>query len=408
MRLWITGLSLGLRDLLHDRSSFLTQALALATILAPLLVLYSLRVGVVSSLVADLAEDPRNRQILATQQGHYPPDFFDALRADPRVGFAVGHASPIAREMVFAKQTINQTGGLAPRADGVVLGSGPGDPFLGGNQDAPRRTEAVLSRGLASRLGVGPGDRILLSAVRRLAGEDEALDLPLTVTGFVDPALWDADGALLADETLAAVEQWRDGLAVPAFGWTGREATRPFAYRNFRLYARDLPGLRALHADLSARGLPVRAPRLKEFEGIMALNTALGMIFAVIATAGALGFLVSFGATLWGSVNRKRPALSVLRLHGLPRLHTALFPVVQATAIAVVGWALATAAYLAATTALNAALSGKLMVSGTVSRLDPGHFGAAFALTVGVALLASLTAAWQVTRIEPGEGIRGN
>lgn len=404
MRLWITGLSLGLRDLFHDRSGFLTQVLALATVLAPLLVLYSLRVGVVSSLVADLSEDPRNRQIVATQQGHYPPDFFDALRADPRVSFAVGHASPIARELTFARETQ----GVGARADGVVLGSGPGDPFLGRDLAPPARGEAVLSRGLAARLGVQPGDRVVLSAVRRLAGEEEALALSLAVTGFVDPALWEADGALLADETLAAVEQWRDGAAVPAFGWAGREAARSFAYRNFRLYARDLPDLRSLHAELAARGLPVRAPRLKEFENIMALNAALGVIFLIIAAAGALGFLFSFGATQWGSVKRKRPALSVLRLHGLPRPQAALFPVVQAFVVAACGWALASGAYFAAATALNRTLADKLLVSGTISQLTPVHFGIAFALTVGVALLASMTAAWQVTRIEPGEGIRGN
>lgn len=404
MRLWITGLSLGLRDLLHDRSSFLTQVLALATVLAPLLVLYSLRVGVVSSLVADLSEDPRNRQIVATQQGHYPPEFFDALRADPRVGFVVGHASPIARELTFAKEAE----GVAPRADGVVLGSGPGDPLLGHGVAPPARDGTVLSRGLAARLGVRQGDRVVLSAVRRLAGTEESLAVPLTVTGFVDPALWEADGALLADETLAAVEQWRDGAAVPAFGWAGRETATPFAYRNFRLYARDLPGLRSLHADLAARGLNVRAPRLKEFENIMALNAALGVIFLIIAAAGALGFLFSFGATQWGSVKRKRPALSVLRLHGLPRLPAALFPMVQAIVVAACGWALASGAYFTAAAALNRSLADKLLISGTISSLAPVHFGTAFALTVGVALLASMTAAWQVTRIEPGEGIRGN
>ena len=398
-----TGISFGLRDLLHDRSGFLTQVLALVAVLLPLLVLYSLRVGVVSTLVERLAEDPRNRQIVAMQQGHYDAAFFTGLRADPRVAFVVGHASPIAREVAFSKAME----GVAPRAEGVVLGSGPGDPLLGRRPVPPGPLDAVVTQSLAARLGVGEGERIVLSAVRRQRGADEALALELKVAGIIAAAAWEADGALLAEDTLSAVEQWRDGMAVPAFGWSGGTGGAPFAYRNFRLYARDLPSLRSLHADLLARGLAVSAPRLRDFESVMSLNEALGTIFTVIAGAGGAGFLLSFGSMLWGNVVRKRKALSVLRLHGLPRESATLFPVAQAVAVAVAGWVLASGLYIGAAAALNRSLGDKLLVSGTVSRLAADHFGAALALTVGAALLASLTAAWQVTRIQPGEGMHG-
>lgn len=398
-----TAVWLGCRDLLHDRAGFATQVLALVAVLVPLLVLYSLRVGVIGSLVAELSEDPRNRQIAVTRQGHFPPAFFDGLRRDPRVGFVVGHASPIAREVEFTKAVE----GIAPRAEGIVLGSGPGDPLLGRRLAPPGRLQTVLTRTLAARLGAAVGDRVVLGALRTAGGREEDLALPLTVTGIMEPALWDGDGALLADETLSAVEQWRDGMAVPAFGWPGVESAVPFAYRNFRLYARDLPALRSLHLDLTARGLSVSAPRLKEFENIMGLNSALGLIFGIIATAGGIGFLLSFGATLWGNVERKRQALCVLRLHGLLRRDAALFPVAQAVVVVTVGWGLAWLLLTGAAEALNRSLAGAIRVDGAISRLDPQQLGIAFAATLAVGLLASSAAAWRVTRIEPGEGIHG-
>ncbi|MBF0305347.1 MAG: hypothetical protein HQL41_06845 [Alphaproteobacteria bacterium] len=394
------GAVLGLRDLLHDRAGFFTQTMALAAVLAPLLLLYSLRVGVVGTLLEELESDPRNRQLLTTRQGHFPNGFIEQLRLDPRVAFVSGHASPIARSLSLSVAE----GAVVPQVRGVVLASGPGDPLMPPGAAAPGEREVLLTPSLAERLSVAPGDRVRVEPSRRLDGVEEVLDLTLTITGLTDQAVWDAEGALLAESTLAAIEQWLDGTAIPEFGWHGRDPDAPFAFRNFRLYARNLTDLKSLHADLS-RDVPVRAPRLADYEAVVQLNRGLGIVFGVIATSGGLGFLLSFGATLWGNVNRKRHALSVLRLHGLLRRHAALFPVAQAVGIAVAGCILAVAAHAAAALILNVVLSDKLIVSGTVSRLEPAHLAAAFGMTISMALLASLSAAWQVLRIEPGEGI---
>lgn len=399
-----TALSLGLRDLLHDRAGFATQVMALVAVLVPLLILYSLWVGVIGSLVSRLAEDPRNRQIIPTRQGHFPPEFFTELQADRRVDFVVGHASPIAREVSFTRAVE----GVAPRADGVVLGSGPGDPLLGGRLPPPGQRETVLSAPLAARLKVAAGGQILLTALRGSGGQDEELALTLTVVGIMPLALWESEGALLAEETLSAVEQWRDGFLVPAFGWPGNEPTTTFSYRNFRLYARDLPALQSLHADLTARGLPVSAPRLKEYEGIVSLDAALGMIFGIIAAAAGVGFLLSFGATLWGNVERKRHALSALRLYGLLRRNAALFPVAQAVAVVAVGWVLAWMVHAILVELLKHNLASAIPIDSAVGRLDGRHALIGFATTLAAGLLASASASWHVMRIEPGEGIHGH
>lgn len=405
MRTFGVALLLAWRDLRRDGVGLTTQVLALASVLAPLLVLYSLRVGVIGTLVEQLSEDPRNRQIVAVQQGNYPSAFFDRLRSDRRVSFAIGHASPIAREMDFSKAG---GGGLATVMPGIVLGTGLGDPLLPKTAAVPGPGEAVVSPGMAGRLGLAVGDTVTLSAPRRLNGRDEVLNLKLKVTGFYDPAILATDGALLAEPTLSAIERWRDGLAAPELGEGGRAPEQPFAYRNFRLYAVDLAGLRDLTLELQREGLPVQAPRLKEYENIMALNAALGGIFVVISAAGGLGFMLSFGANQWGRVASKRRALSLLRLQGLPRGMAAAFPMAQAVAVAVFGWTLAVAIYLLGAHALNTGLAANLQLTGAISRLETDHFIVAGGLTLAIAVLASLLAAWRVMGIEPGEGIHGS
>ena len=56
-------LRLALADIWHERVLFLCSALGCAAVLAPLIVLFGLRQGVVAGLRAELLEDPRAREI---------------------------------------------------------------------------------------------------------------------------------------------------------------------------------------------------------------------------------------------------------------------------------------------------------------------------------------------------------
>ncbi|WP_029011522.1 FtsX-like permease family protein [Niveispirillum irakense] len=396
------GPGLSLRDMAHDRIDLLTRVFALAAVLLPLLVLYSLRHGVIATMVQEMSADPRNRQIQLRQVVSLDPSFLDGLRADPRVAFVVGTASPIAGTLDFELAG----DGVVPRASALAMASGPGDPLLGGHPP-PGRGEVVLTPSLAARLGgVQAGDRIELNLLRQpREGEAELLELPLTVATVLDRAAWAEDGALLDQTLMWGLEHWQDFNAVPAFGWPGRTDGSPFVLRNFRLYARDMPALRGLLGDLENGGLNVAADRLGDYERVLALDRALGLVFLVVAGSTAAGLMVSLSATLWAGVLRKRRTLSLLRLHGLPAGQTMLFPVIQALGVAVMGWALAVMLYGVVSALLNLALRDRLVAGGQASLLTGWHLLAALGLTLALALAASALAAWRVARIEPGEGL---
>lgn len=392
---------LGLFDLKREPTAFLCHVLALAAVLAPLLILYGLKHGVVSTMTRDLAADADIRQIVIKGVGEHPPALLEALRGDPLVGFVAPHPRPINADQIFAKAGLRG----APTLPGTVLGTGPGDPLLAAGMAAPGPDEALLSAGLARDLGVGAGDGVLVIAERSLDGPETAA-VPLRVIGVLDAAAWSTQGALLHPETLIALDRWSEGYRVPALGETGRPAPPGgFTYATFRLFAANLDAVAPLAATLTEAGLNV-GTKANRIATLQAFDRSLGVVFGIIAAVAGAGYLFSFGANLWANVARKSHELSVLRLQGLSRRATIAFPGAQAIVIAAAGWAVATLFYLAAAALINGALGDGLMVAGEVCRLETEHHLLAAAASLAVALLAAAVAAHRVTAIDPAEGMR--
>lgn len=65
---------LALQDLWHDRIISFCIASSLVAVIAPLLLLFGLRFGIVSQLQDELANDPRNLEIRMLSSGSYDPN----------------------------------------------------------------------------------------------------------------------------------------------------------------------------------------------------------------------------------------------------------------------------------------------------------------------------------------------
>src|SRR5689334_21904907 len=72
---------LALADLLHDRLVSFCQLALLVALFSPLLLLFSLKYGIVTTLLDDLASNPDTLQVKPIGAYHLGPDFFAALRA---------------------------------------------------------------------------------------------------------------------------------------------------------------------------------------------------------------------------------------------------------------------------------------------------------------------------------------
>ncbi len=387
------------RDYLHEWQMSLCFVIALAAILGPMMVLFGLKFGIVGAMVDQLIEDPRNREIRPVSSGRYHDGWLEHVGARPDVSFLVPRTRSIAATIELASEssTRNVRVELIPSADG--------DPLLPPGQAPEGVTRIVLSESTAKKLQLGAGDTVDGSIARQFRNRKERVHLPLTVTAVAPAQAFLRDGAFVSVTLLEALEDFRDGRAVPRMGWAGDHASSVRTYPSFRLYARSIYDVAALGDAFADLGVDVRT-RAADIERVQRMNRNLTAIYWAIAVIGLFGFSLSLGANLWANVDRKRKELSVLRLVGFRTLDIAWFPMVQALYTAVLGWSLAVGLYQVVSWIINQMMASQLEAGQKVCRLLLHHYQIALALTCGAAIISAGLAGLRSARIEPSESLR--
>ena len=136
------------------------------------------------------------------------------------------------------------------------------------------------------------------------------------------------------------------------------------------------------------------------------LDRYLTATFLMIAAIGVAGYLLSFGASMWVNVDRKRRELSVLQLLGIRSSVIMFFPIVQSGFIALCGGALAIVLFWSISLLINDYFAREAGQFQGLCRLLPSHLIISLFATLVCAMTASVLAALRVTRIEPSRGLR--
>ncbi len=393
---------LALTDYFYEWQMSSCFILALAAVLAPMMILFALKFGIVGSMMEQLIEDPRNREIRPVGSGHYDPAWFDAVRARPEVAFVVPRTRSLAATMQLKSAN-------APRIVPVeLIPTAAGEPLFQKNIRIPvGLRQIVLSESAARKLRVGVGDRVDGSLNRRHGGRSERVHVELTVVGVTRLAAFARDGAFAPLDLVVATEDFLDGRAVPPLGWQGDP---PLAgersFPGFRLYASAIEHVAALRDGLVASGIEVRT-RAADIDIVQTMEQRLSAVFWFVAVIGLAGFSLSLGANLWANVDRKKRELSVLRLVGFRTSDIVWFPVLQALLTGVLGWLLASLIYLGVEASINRMLMPQAVEEGgAICRLLPVHFEMALVFTVGAAVLAAALGGLRAARIQPSDGLR--
>ncbi len=399
MRVFKT-LKLATRDYRHEWQMSGCFVLALAAVLGPMLVLFGLKFGIVGGMLDQLIENPANREIRPVGSGRFDRAWLGALRQREDVAFLVPRTRSIAATVQLKSENSSRI------LNAEVIPSDAGDPLLEGVETMPDGLRSVvLSESAASKLGARPGDNIDGSLVRQYRGKRERVHIDLNVAAIAPPAAFGRDGAFADLLLVEALEDFRDGHAVPALNWAGDTPTQDRTYPSFRLYARSIYDVAELKAALNRAGVDSRT-KAGDIELVMKMDRNLSTIYWAIAFIGLVGFSLSLGASLWANVDRKRKELSVLRLVGFRTGDIIWFPMIQALYTAVLGWALAVAIYQGAALAINDMLSVQLADGQQVCVLLTEHYVAALVVTAVSAVLAAALAGMRSARIAPAEGLR--
>jgi len=399
---WRGALGLAWRDFLHEWRISLCLIFAVSAVLAPLLVLFGLRSGIVTTLSERLKSDPVNRELV--MRGHHvlPPEWFAAMAHDTAVGFVLPRTRRLSATMTLER------GDSGTLQDVDLVPTAAGDPLLPAGTPIPADLhDVLLTSTAASRLHTEPGTALQGLVTRQLDGRPEAVRVPLTVRGVLPETAFGHDAVFVPLELLVAVEDYRDGFAVTelgvADGQPSRLANRPFA--SARLYARELDDVAPLAERLRAQDIEV-VTRAHEIESVKAIDRVLTLIFVVLAAIAVTGAFLSLTASLWANVDRKRREIALLRLLGLRAGPVIGFPATQAVLVALGGLALSAVAYVVVAAIFNRAFATQLGRDEFVCALQPRHAVYAVWLTLLFALIASIVGGYRATRIDPAESLR--
>lgn len=393
-------LRLILADIRHDRIAVLCQALAVAAVLVPLMVLLGLRAGVIGTLIERMDSDPAMRLILpeVTGNARFDQAWFDQWRARADVAFVLPNTRAIAGQVDLVTNT-----GETLRVS--LNPTAPGDP-LGGGEVVTGPDKIALTAETARRLAVKAGDPLTLAIERTRGGRIEPASLKVTVAAILPIEKAAGTGAYVTLPLLLDIQSFRDGYRVPGLGDIGTDlAPETNNFPLFRLYARSIRDVAPLAEALRADGVQP-STRESEIANTLQLDANLRAVLAIILAAAALGIAVSLLAGQLAALQKKRRDLAILKLIGYGPGWLAALPVGQILAVCLIGGVLASLLFLGAATAINRFFAGSLGAGESACRLSLGEIAGIMAATLIVALPAGLAAGWRATRIDPAQEVR--
>jgi putative ABC transport system permease protein len=399
-RLRLLG-SLALQDLWHDRKVSLCIAASLVAVIAPLLLLFGLKHGVVSQLQDELLRDPRNLEVKMLSNGNYDSAWIERVRQRPETGFALGQTRSLNTQ---ADLLI----GLQRFVEGAeIIATEPGDPQLNLPQLNPTGNQVILSARAAQRLQANVGDRVQMRVLRRLDGVNERGEMTLTVLAVLDGARFGRAAGFVAPPLLLSLERFRDGYQVRQFNVdTGKPLgdLQPL-YARARLYARDIDQVAPLERWLNEQHIETSS-RLADIDNVKAINHVLGLIFGVIALAALIGCVASMVGAFLANIDRKRKSLAVLRLLGFKRRAVGGFVVMQALLLSLAGYLGGLGFYAVGSHLFDYLLGSSQATGSFVCHITIWHGLAALLLTFLVAALVAVIGAVRAINIQPAESLR--
>jgi putative ABC transport system permease protein len=375
------------------------SAVALAAVLAPLLILYGLKLGIVTALLDQLRSDPNIRRVGVSGYQPLTDADIETIRALPQTGFVVGAPRSIAARVEMRRE---------PSAMKVLtadwLPSAEGDPLLAGRETAPLTQDGIiLSEPVAEKLNAKISDTILAAVYRN--NQNETYELTQTVVDILPRHLLSGDRALVTVERLNALAAFSDGFEVPEAGINGRPATgRQERYDSVRLYARSIDDVTALERSVSAAYGFRTSSEASSIQWVRDLEKIMGGVFLIIAAAGGSGYVISLWATIASSVRNSRGQLSLLRLIGVRRHSLWLFPLVQVLAISMGGLVTAFLFAFAAGAIMND-LYLPDMFKGHIFMMRPVDVLATVLFTLAIAIIVALWQLGTLRRISPTEAL---
>jgi len=401
VRSFFVSLNLAFKDLWHDRKITFCLIVSLASVIAPLLLLFGLKFGIIETMEQRFLQDPGKREIKIV--GHYKLDeaWFSKLQSREELSFIV----PNTRALNTQVDLLKNSKVFLRKVE--IIPTRTGDPLVSNKPAFPiNKNEIIVSHTLALKMTLKEGDQLSMIIPRIYQGQSEPGKFAVTVIDILPESAFYRAGIFVNFELLKAVDDFKDQFSVPEFGINhGKKRSERKIFASARVFAKTLAGVAILADFIRQDGIEVRT-HAKDIETIQQTEKVLSFIVKVLAWVAILGGAVSLSGFLIANVDRKRQHLAMLRLMGFTGLSIALYPVMQSILIATFGFLLASIAYLFGSHAFDQELGVFMQESGFICRLSNQQLLIAYLFTNLVVFGAAIIGGIRAIQIEPAETFR--
>ena len=162
---FITRLSLA--DLCYDKKVSFCIIAAVISVITPLLLLFSLKYGVVAQLRHQLLNDPQNLEVKIVGNLQFDQQMLDWIKNQPETAFVI----PLTRSLNTQADMLKDSGHFVNNAE--VIPTSKGDPIT---KDMPlinQKNQVLLSSLAAEKMQIKTGSRIKMVITRQLDGKLE-------------------------------------------------------------------------------------------------------------------------------------------------------------------------------------------------------------------------------------------
>ena len=389
---------LAIKSFIRTPRPNLAAMVALVSVLLPMMVLWSMKVGFIQSLMDELRSSPASLEIRVKGDYSISADQLSRIASLEGVGFVMPTARYLATR-AFASDPMGRK-----RTPVSLIPTGQGDPLVPGNLHVGDNGEAILSRALADKMALSVGDPLEIANTRR--SHQERMRIPLTVVGITDKEGIAGNWIFVAPSVVVDVEAFLDGYAVPHRGEQGVDPlTRPDVHSGLRLYASDIHAVVGLAQQMRQLGFSVES-NAQRIKAIQHLDRILSWIVAVLALVMVIGLVLSIWSFMVVQLERLKSHIALLGLMGQRQSGTGLYFVFIGLFNAFGGLLVANALAWGAMALGNYQFRAVLDRRNDIFILPFEHMGLINGAVLLLQLLLAGIVAFQSSKIKPGDLFR--
>lgn len=388
------------RDLLHDRKVALCIIFSLTSVIAPLLLLFGLKNGIITQLHEQLLNDPRNLEVRMVGNGNYSVDWVEQLAQHKEVQFII----PLTRSLNTQADLVVNSQHFVSNAE--IIPTSKGDPLLANVVIPIAEDTLVLSASAAEKLKVNKGDKLHLMLSRKLDGVSERAKRTFTVIDIIGDSQFSRPAAFVPLSVLMAMEDYRDGFQSPLFGITqGKQAKPRTQFAKARLYATNLDAITPLNTWFIQQHIEVITQK-SQIDSVKAISYVLNVIFSVIVWVSLFGCIASLIGAFLANIDRKRKDMAVLLLLGFNQISVIFYVIIQALLLTCIAFVIGITLYGAGSLVFTSLLGTQLPDSAFVCQLAYTDMLIALSTALLIALCVAGIGAIRAVKIQPAESLR--